>query len=277
MRVEFHCHSNASDGSLSPQELAQVASSNAIAWFALSDHDTTQGVDQALASMAGTSRVIAACEVTVRYYTHSLHVLAYLPSLQARAALDAQLTRSRLARVERVTSIAKRLAKLGKPIEVESLLAQAATKSLGRPDIARALVSAGHCRSEKQAFTRFLRDNGPADVPVESWGIDELVTLAEQEGICLALAHPHTLGSFELVREIYDLFQPRGLGGIEGYYGPYSNAQRQIWIDFADARKLVAIGGSDFHGEARPEIRSPGIELTNERVDAIEAWFVAPR
>jgi predicted metal-dependent phosphoesterase TrpH len=136
-------------------------------------------------------------------------------------------------------------------------------------------VAAGVCTSPKEAFTRFLRDGGPADVPVDRLEVGEAVALARAAGARLSLAHPHTLGHPSLVRDLFVRHRGEGLEGIEACYGPYAKAERTPWLRLAQELDLVVTAGSDFHGDMVPEVTTPGTELPSEHADRLRQWLAA--
>jgi predicted metal-dependent phosphoesterase TrpH len=189
-----------------------------------------------------------------------------LPELEARLEEIAEDRRARIGR------ICERLARLGHPLDADAILDSARGRTVGRPDVARALVASGAASSIRDAFTRFLRDGGPADVAVERLPLAEGLDLARACGARCSLAHPHVL-DHALVRDLFVRYRDRGLDGLEAYYGRYGPAQREGWLRLADDLDLVVTGGSDFHGDVVPEVTRPGIDLPAPRVGPLLTWL----
>ena len=124
----------------------------------------------------------------------------------------------------------------------------------------------------REAFTRFLRDGGPADVALERLSVAEGLELVTGCGAGASLAHPHTL-DHSLVRDLYVRHRHLGLEGIEAFYGRYGPAKREGWLRLAKEFDLVATGGSDFHGAAIPDVTQPGIDLPNEYAEPLLEWL----
>ena len=120
---------------------------------------------------------------------------------------------------------------------------------------------------------RYLHDNGPADVAFARISLAEGLELGKAAGARMSLAHPHTLRSPALVADIYRRHRADGLEGIEALYGRYSHAEREGWLRLARQCDLVVTGGSDFHGEAMPDVAQPGIELPEPYAARVCEWL----
>lgn len=274
MRLELHCHSLCSDGSLPPEQVAALAAEREVALFCLTDHDTMAGYPATARAIGDRCRVIRGMELSCREYGRTIHLLLY--GLQPGPGLDdlqRRLDRVVEDRRDRIRRICAKLRTLGVRLDPEPILAKAEGRIPGRPDVARALVAAGICTSPREAFDRFLKDGGPADAPIERLGVDEGLALARRAGARVSLAHPHTLGQPALVRDLFARFQAAGLEGIEALYGRYGRAESRGWLELADARGLVATGGSDFHGDLIPEVSRPGIDLPKARTERLMDWL----
>jgi len=265
MRFELHCHSTRSDGSDSPDRLAQRAAEHAVEVFAVTDHDTCT-----IASVPG-ARNIRASELTVGSEGATIHVLAYDRGGDWRLLEDA-LDNMREARRDRLRVMAVRLAKLGVAVDLEPLLAEAASRSVGRPDLARIVVQAGLASSMKEAFKRYLYDGGPVDVPHHVWPIADALAVGRAAGAAMSLAHPHFYEqrSVELVRR----HRADGLTGIEAFYGAYDLARRRRWIEVADELGVTCTGGSDWHGTDRDDLATRmGVDIPPRRASVLLEWL----
>jgi predicted metal-dependent phosphoesterase TrpH len=223
----------------------------------------------------GGGRFLRGLELSCRWSGRTLHVLTYGVDRRREGAFVERLAQIRVARVQRIHAIVTRLARLGLVLDADAIVASAADHTPGRPDVAAALVVAGHCRTGKEAFTRFLRDGGPADVAIEELGIDEALELGRSVGAKMSLAHPHTVGAHALVKELFSHQREAGLRGIEAWYGRYGRAQREPWVRLAKELDLVITGGSDFHGDALPEVDRTGIDLPEKEAQTLVDWLDA--
>jgi len=265
VRFELHCHSTCSDGTEPPERVAARAAERQVAVFALTDHDTCAGSDVAVPG----ARVIRAVELSCDDADRTVHVLAFDRG-GAWSALDERLAAVREARRNRMRVMAARLARRGIAIDVEPLLAVADRRSIGRPDLARAMVAAGAVSSVAEAFSRHLYDGGPVDVPHRALALGEALALGRAAGAAMALAHPHLYDqrSAHYLRR----YRADGLTGIEAFYGAYDPRERARWLAVADQAGAVCTGGSDWHGpEAAHAL--PGVDLPGDRSAALLDWL----
>jgi hypothetical protein len=273
--LDLHCHSTRSDGSLPPAQVGALVRERGIELFCLTDHDTMAGTGELVQACAGQSRVLRGLELSCRDGEKTVHVIVLGVEPGAAAdELEARLRRIQAARRERIRHIAARLEALGFPIDPEEILARAGVhgRTVGRPDVARALVTAGHVRSPREAFDRFLKDGGSAEVPVERVHLAEGLELAAACGARCALAHPHTLDPSR-VRDLFRRHRAQGLTGLEAWYGRYGPAEREPWLRLAADLQLVVTAGSDFHGDLVPEVTRPGVELPSPYADRLREWL----
>ncbi len=262
MKLDLHCHSTRSDGSDAPAELAARAARDGVEVFAVTDHDICTAV-----TVAG-ARTIRAVEMTCDA-DETIHVLAYDRGGDWQA-LEDELATMRRARADRLRVMAERLARLGVVVEVESLLA--AGRSVGRPDLARVIVESGLAASHKEAFARYLYDGGPVDVPHRVWPIADALAAGRTAGAAMSLAHPHVYD--QPGGELAKRYRDDGLTGIEAFYGAYDLPRRRRWVEIADQLGLTCTGGSDWHGDVRPDLASGlGVELPRRRTAALLAWL----
>jgi predicted metal-dependent phosphoesterase TrpH len=242
--------------------------------FCLTDHDTCQGYAATRDALAGSGvQVLRGVELSCRALGRTIHVLVYgVRDGAGHDALHERLLVQRTARIERLRAICDRLARLGIALDPEAVLRR--THGVpGRPDVARALVAAGVCSSPREAFTRFLRDGGPADVSIDRVSLEQGLALGRAAGARMSLAHPHSIGEPALVRELYRKHRDAGLEGLEAFYGKYGRAEANAWLRMCDELDLVATGGSDFHGDMAPEVARPGIEFPDDRATRLLEWI----
>lgn len=239
--VDLHNHSTFSDGDLTPTALVTLAAKRGVTHLALTDHDTTAGLDEAHAAgeVHGVT-IIDGVELSA-WSRRELHVLGYHVD-RTHAPLVERLDAQRQARIERVHTIGDRLAALGKPIDVEAVMASA-HGNVGRPHIARALVQAGWVRSMNAAFQRFLGDGQPAYVPATRLPVSEAIELIHAAGGVAVLAHP---GVGDVDAQVPD-FVAAGLDGLECHHPAHDAAKTQHYVTMARLLGLCETGGSDFH------------------------------
>lgn len=266
MLIELHCHSTASDGEASPKDVGARARARGVALFALTDHDSCLGSGEALVEGA---KVLRGVELSCDDHGRTVHILAYDIGGDW-TELEARLAEVREARRRRFRVMIAKLEQRGVRLDGEALLAAAGERTIGRPDLAKAMVAAGAASSFKDAFRRHLYDNGPVDVAQRELTVVEALSLGRAAGARMSLAHPHLYGDrgTELLRKHKD----DGLGGVEAFYGAYDPQERNHWIEVARHLGLVCTGGSDFH---KTTDAPPGIELAPKYADPLLAWLGA--
>jgi predicted metal-dependent phosphoesterase TrpH len=254
MRIDLHTHTTASDGTLDPAELVELAARREVDVVAVTDHDTVSGV--AAASAAGERagvRVIAGIELSARHDGRAVHVLGYFVDTGSGDLLR-RLDEMQTERVDRVQRMVGRLNELGYELTVGEVLAQARGAVVARPHVARALVARGYVRSVKDAFSpELIADGGRADVPRRQLTPHDAVALVSSAGGAAAIAHPgltHHLGTHDplsesLIRDLRD----GGLAALEVDHPDHPPLVRESLRALAASLGLVPTGGSDFHGE----------------------------
>src|SRR5262245_35803969 len=191
--TDLHMHTTASDGRCTPRELVDRVVAAGITVMAVTDHDTTAAVAevQALATARGVES-LAGIEITAVEDGRDVHMLGYFVNPAEPRFVDF-LRVQRETRVKRVHVIAARLAELGVPIDLRELLEDAQRnvgRSVGRPQVARALQRAGHVADSKEAFERFLGSDGPAYVSRPGSPPEVVIGIIHRAGGIAALAHP---------------------------------------------------------------------------------------
>lgn len=245
-RADLHIHSTASDGVLTPSEVVRVALERGLSVIALTDHDTMGGVAEAQAAAAGVGlEVISGVETSAEGGGESLHILGFYVDTEARR-LDQRLRAMRDAREGRARRMVERLREIGMPLEWDEVRALAGGESVGRPHIARALVRQGHVGSVGEAFECYLGHGRPAHVPRPRLTPQEAIQAIAEAGGVPVLAHPMYSGP-SAVDRIPELVS-QGLRGLEVYYPEHSSDDIEILLELCRRHRLLATGGSDFHG-----------------------------
>lgn len=246
--IDLHMHTTASDGRCTPAALVQQAWDAGIRTMSVTDHDTTAGVAPAIeAASAIGMQVIPGIEITSVHAGKDVHVLGYFLPDEA-PGLTELLTAQRRLRVERAVEIAERLDRLGAPIDVDGLIEAAGAlggKSLARPQIAQALIAAGHVATIAEAFDRFLGEESPAYVPHRGASPAEVVQLVNAAGGVASLAHPGYRPKDEIIPELVDA----GLRAIEVFHSSHDATAQAHYLALAGRFGLTPTGGSDYHGE----------------------------
>ena len=243
--VDLHAHTTASDGGLSPRELVREAARRGVRVLAITDHDSTEGLPEAFDEIAKhpPMTLVPGIEINCDVDGGEVHILGYFLDYQAEW-FQAFLREQRAERKARVYRIAARLAELGMPIDPEEVLALVKEGSAGRPHVAQVMVTRGYVKSFREAFDRYLRAGGPANVPRKKFAPAEAVDIIRRAGGVPVLAHPGLAERDEIIPGLVKA----GLMGIECYYHEHSAAQTRGYLQMCADLGLVATGGSDFHG-----------------------------
>ena len=254
--IDLHTHSSCSDGTFTPSELVRLASARELEVVALTDHDTTAGLDEAMATGAETGvEVVPGVELSAEYDHTSVHVLCYWMD-PSDDELQRELRRLHDERYRRGELMVERLQALGVPVSFERVRELAAGDNIVRPHIAQAMVETGVVASEQEAFDRYIADGRPAHVPKHALDPVDAVGLIRGAGGVCVLAHPGMWGDESSVPEpLIGAMAAAGMGGLEVDHTDHSPEDRIHYRDLADRLGLVATGGSDCHGTRYEPIR----------------------
>lgn len=243
MRPDLHMHTTASDGVLSPMELAAFAASRGVTIMAITDHDTLDGADS-LQGRETPIPVLTGVELSIRDMK-GLHLLGYglgdAPELR-RVVRD--LAGKRLTRAK---CMVEKLNEMGFSLDYAEICAFCAG-SVGRPHIARAMVSKGYIRNTEAAFDKYIGEGKPAYVENERLSMTEAIALLRRSGFVPVLAHPAELEQKDAVlRMLIESWQKQGLMGVEVYH-PSWQKRGYAQLDALVRRMgLLVTGGSDYH------------------------------
>ena len=259
MIVDFHSHTSESDGTLSPQALADFMGKRGVEFFSISDHDTMSAYGQ-FEPPAG-SHVVTGVEINTTYKQNEVHVLGYgLPS--GGPEFLAVMERNRGARYERAQRMVAQLQRAGYSVTFEQVLAQAPdAKALGRPHVAKALIASGAAPDVDWAFRHLLRSGMPGYVPSLYITPQQAIDVIVQAGGIPVLAHPGRLKDRALIDEL----APCGLRGLEVFYPLHDELDVQAFRDAARRYGLVMTAGMDFH-DIRYHARGVGMEVAREDI-----------
>ena len=254
-KVDLHSHTLASDGALSPRDLVRKAIEHGVSVLAITDHDSTEGIAEARdeASRRPGFTLVPGLEINCDVEGAEIHVLGYLVDHEA-PWFQEFLREQRAARTERVHRLAARLAELGMPIDPAEVLALAGEAEPGRPHVAQVMVKRGYVKSVREAFDKYLRSDGPANVPRHRLTPVEAIDVIRRARGVPVLAHPGLADRDAMIPALVDA----GLGGIETYYAEHSTEQVRKYLDFCRRFDLVATGGSDYHGTHTGRTNPPG-------------------
>lgn len=255
--IDLHCHSTASDGSLSPAEVVRLAKQAGVSAMSLTDHDTARGVKEA-ADEAVRQGIdyISGIEISCEFRTPgTMHLLGYGvdPNSPSMANLSAELLANRNDRNPRIV---RRLNELGVSVTMQEWQDESGGHVIGRPHLAAILVRKGYVSSVKHAFDKYLGQGGAAYFEKDYVPPRRALDLIFASGGIPVLAHPFQLrctNDAELetvVKNMVDL----GLVGVEVMHSDHDEALVERYTKLADRFGLVKTGGSDYHGASKKHI-----------------------
>lgn len=252
MKVDFHTHTTASDGTLRPQEIVKMAHRLSLEYLAITDHDTLDGL-KSINNVPEGLTLVSGVELSAQFPT-TLHILGYGFDPD-NVSFNAALNQLQEFRKDRNILIIDKLNALGLSVTLEELLEEAGSELVGRPHFANVLVKKGYVNSLREAFERYLKKGAPAYLDKKRFEIKKAIGMIHKAGGISVMAHPYQTGLEgkpleELVQKLVSL----GLNGIEVYYSQHTGQQIQTYKTLADKYSLFATAGSDFHGNNKPDI-----------------------
>ena len=252
--VDLHTHSHCSDGSLTPAQLLRAAEKAGVTAVALCDHNTVAGLPEFMAA-AGTVEAVPGVEFSANYQGKELHILALFLPRESWAAVD-----SRLAQLHRDKEASNRalVAALrcgGYAITYEEVTAMAGGGWINRAHVAQVLTRKGYTGSVQEAFRTLLNRHGGFYVPPKLPDALETIAFIKAQGALAVLAHPLLSLEEMQLQEFLPLAKAAGLDAMETMYPLFDAAATQMLKKLAKEFCLLESGGSDFHGDAKPDIR----------------------
>ncbi|MGE5620838.1 MAG: PHP domain-containing protein [Sphingomonadaceae bacterium] len=243
-KVDLHLHTTASDGALTPAELVREASAHGLECIAVTDHDSTEGIEEALAEGERLGvQVIPGIEMSTDIPRAEVHILGYFIDYKNQE-FQSILRQLRDGRRDRAEKMVAKLAQMGLDVPWERVLEVAGQGSVGRPHIAQVMVEKGYVSSMVEAFTDYIGRNAPAYVERYKLTPAEAVALVRRMAGLPVLAHP---GEVVTLDSLLPQLIAAGLVGMECYYGDYSPETVEGLLALADEHNLIPTGGTDFH------------------------------
>lgn len=282
MTTDLHLHTKVSDGLLTPTELVRKAAEEGLHIIAVTDHDSTGGLDEAIEAAEKLPQVtlVPGVELSTDVADGEIHILGYFNDIP-EAEFQEKMAEFREARIGRARGMIDKLAALDMPLDWDRVQEIAGDGSIGRPHIALALQERGYIETVAEAFDKYIGRTGPAYVERYKLEPYEAIALIRDAGGLPTFAHPLNKDSDisntdteALKKTVRDLAQA-GLIGVEVYYGRYTSPTRAFLLELAKENGLLALGGSDYHGEGigadvpLGSSQTP-LEVGQELLDALE-------
>lgn len=262
MRIDLHIHSTVSDGTLSPAEILTLAQKLDIAAISITDHDTLKGSrDALLCGIPPSVKFLTGVEISSDpppsfTCAGSFHILGYAVDVD-NSELNHTLSMLKGSRENRNPRILKLLSDMGIEIALEEVLNLTGGSQLGRPHIAQLMVKKGYARSIDAAFDEYLGNGKPAYVNRFRFECEQTIKAILNAGGIPVLAHPILLNikENEVLENLIAILTEMGLRGIEVYYPEHTKELVAYYTRLARHYNLLITGGTDFHGDIKPEIK----------------------
>ncbi|MQG51094.1 MAG: PHP domain-containing protein [SAR202 cluster bacterium] len=269
VNVDLHLHTTYSDGALTPDKLVELALKNNLGIIAITDHDCTDGIDEAmLASQGKNLTIIPGIELNTDTDEGEIHILGYFIDYKNKD-LQKLLIECRNNRVERAKIMVEKLNDIGINIQWSRVEELAGYGAVGRPHIAKAMLEIKSIATFQEAFDKYIGRNGIAYIERFRLNVyDAIKTILQYEGIPV-LAHP---GYIKNLHQLLPSLIKSGLKGIEVFYANYDTNTINGLKNIASKYNLIPCGGSDYHGiktktEKLPGTLGPPIESVNKLIE----------
>lgn len=255
LKADLHLHTNASDGRFSPTKLVLLAKKQKIDIIAVTDHDTINGIEEALAfGLKSGIKVIPGIELSTTHNGESIHLLGYFNenhSFDALSEYMLDMQNRRVIRGEKIVSNLKKYFNIN--IDYKKIVEES-KGIIARPHIAKAIVDAGYDYSWKYIFDTMIGDNSPAYVENKKLSLPEGIQLLKSSGALTVLAHP-VLIKKSSTRDLLHY----NIDGIEAIYYLNSAQDTRELLEMAKENNLLITAGSDFHGYENGDEKHPPI------------------
>jgi len=253
MKIDFHTHTTASDGTYTIEEILNEAENKKIEYFAITDHDTVDGIKH-IKNISKKMTFITGVEISAEFPS-TLHILGYGFELE-NEKLNLKLEELQEFRKTRNINMLKKMEKLGFQVNMEELIEEAGSDLVGRPHFANVMLKKGYVKTFDEAFDKYLKKGAPLYIDKKRLSPEESIQLIHEAGGIAVMAHPYQTGKEgkemdSLIKQLVSY----GLGGIEVYYSQHTTKMIEEFNGYAEKYNLIKTAGSDFHGSNKPHIQ----------------------
>lgn len=263
---DLHCHSTFSDGTKTPAELVALAEQKGISALALTDHNTSSGLKDFMEAGKNSSVItVPGCEFTTEWNGKEIHVVGLFFKEEYWPEITDFLELSQIAKVNSNRLLIKNLAGAGYDINFEEVVELAGSEEFNRAHVARVLFKKGIVGSVQEAFDTLLKKGNGFYIPAKRITSAAAIRFIKTYEATAIIAHPYLSLKPDEVREFLPQAKEAGLDAIETHYTTYDEETTKLAIAVAEEFGLKQSGGSDFHGEAKPDI-DLGVGRGNLRV-----------
>ena len=270
IKIDFHTHSNSSDGLMSPKEVVERAYQNGVKYLALTDHDTISGLDSAIKTAKEINlSFIPGIELSTTHNKESIHILGffkdesykndefinYLQTLKNKRKIRAEKMVQKLKEVFNIEISLDNVLKRGKDV-------------VARPHIAQEIIAAGYPYEFEYIFQNFIGKDCPAFVPTTKLTTEEGVKLLKEYNALVFLAHPKLIHNSPL-----EDFLNMGFDGMEAIYFQNTSDEEKYFLNFANKHNLLVSAGSDCHGNVEGDERHGDIGAMNIKENLLQKFL----
>lgn len=268
--ADLHVHTTASDGTVSPSEVVHLAAEAGLAAIAITDHDTVAGIEEA--KIAGSRLevdIISGIEISTDYLGNDVHMLGYFIDPES-PELEPVLNWAVNEKDIRNRKIVEALKEAGFSIDLSEIEAKNPGAVIGRPHIAAEMAAKGYVSSVSECFDRYVGEGRPFYVTRQRIDFAEAIAFIIRSGGKAVLAHPLQYKfSPKDTEKMVALAKTHGCVGLEVYYTDYSESDISFLLNLAEKYGLIPTGGSDFHGENKPDIAIGQAKVPYDTVELI--------
>lgn len=265
-RADLHCHTTCSDGTVKAEDIIPLAIAKGLSALSITDHDSIHAYPIALPIARDLKfHLISGVEFSAMHQGESVHLLGYGFSLKDPGLNEFCLKHSR-RRTLRNRAILENLKKHGMVITEEEI---GSSPTIGRPHIAIAMVKHGYVSTIQEAFNKFIGEGKPCYEEGGYFTVEETIRIIHGAGGFAVIAHPHLIHNPKLIQQLLEL----PFDGIEGWYGRFSADRQEAWVKIGKERGWLVTGGSDFHGDTKPNQPLGCSWVGKDVFDVLEARF----
>jgi 3',5'-nucleoside bisphosphate phosphatase len=271
--ADLHLHSNFSDGTYTPEELAGHGKRVGLSAMSLTDHDTVEGCERMTIACEKLGLIfVPGTELTAEIDGWEVHILGLFIDARNERLLE-EMAKFQNVRQERIREMVARLNEKNIPLKAETVFKLANCRAPGRPHVGRALVQEGYCSGLDEAFTRFLKKGKPAWVPKFKMSAEDAIRLIQQAGGLAVLAHPALNRGDEIIPHLVK----SGIDGIECFHSKHTGSTAAHYLQIADKHGLLVTGGSDCHGMSKNRPLIGSVKLPQREFEKLQLAVEAKR
>lgn len=266
-RADLHCHTTASDGTMTPREILQEAKKCGLSGLSITDHDTVDAYVEAIpyAEEIGV-RLVPGVEFSTDFMGNTVHILGYSFNPD-NPVIVSLCDYHKKRRVDRFLKMLERLQAEG--FDLKETAFDLNDGTIGRPHLAKGLMDGGYVRSVAEAFNKYLGDGKCCYVSAETISTEKTLQAIHEANAFAVIAHPHLIKNQETLLGLLKL----PFDGIEGYYARFAPSQEKRWVQIGEYRGWLITGGSDFHGTVKPNIPLGCSWVRSELFDTLQKRY----